>query len=357
VLPGGITAIDGLIVSIDEAQREPEMTVAPGLIDIQMNGGFGHDFTANPSSIWEAGARLPETGVTTFLPTIVTSPYETVEEAIEILATGPPAGYRGAVPVGLHVEGPWLSPQYSGAHDPDHLRHPDPGVARTWADSGVIRMVTIAPELEGAFETAEILAGAGVVVSAGHTAADFALGSKALAGPWSAVTHLFNQMSPFHHRDPGMVGAALLSNRPCLLIVDGLHNHPAATELAWGHLGPQRTILITDAMAAAGHGLGSYDLGGRQVEVGVDGPRIGQTLAGSTLTMDRAVVNLGSHAKTRIEQALIPATTTPAIALDLDDRGRLEIGARADLVALGPDLGVHQTFVGGEKVFESGEWP
>jgi N-acetylglucosamine-6-phosphate deacetylase len=357
VLPGGITSIDGLIISIDEARKRPGTMVAPGLIDIQINGGWGHDFTADPSSMWEVGARLPETGVTAFLPTIVSSPYATVEEAIEVLAAGPPAGYRGAIPIGLHVEGPWLSPRYSGAHEPEHLRSPDPGVARSWASSGVVRMVTIAPELENAFSTAETLTDAGVVVSAGHTAADFAVGSDALAGPWSAVTHLFNQMSPLHHRDPGMVGAALLSERPCLLIVDGFHIHPAVIDLAWRHLGPERTILVTDAMAAAGLGPGAYHLGNQEVVVGAGGPRIGEILAGSTLTMDRALANLGSYAKPGVAEAWAAATSTPAVALDMTERGRLEIGARADLVVLGPDLVVRQTFVGGDLVYDRDDRP
>jgi N-acetylglucosamine-6-phosphate deacetylase len=282
-------------------------------LDLQVNGGWGHDFTADPASIWEVGAHLVETGVGAFLPTIVSAPYEVAEDAIGVLRAGPPDGYEGANPIGLHIEGPWISPDWKGAHNPDHLRLPDPGIARSWADSGAVRMVTIAPELDRAFEVAGILAGSGVVVSAGHSGADFEIASKALDGSWSAVTHLFNQMSPFHHRSPGLVGAALLSGRPCGVIVDGIHADPAAVRLAWDYLGPDRLLLITDAMQATGLGEGIYILGDREVFVGADGPRIGRAiLAGSTLTMDVAVSNLHEWTSASIEEAQTCASENPA---------------------------------------------
>ncbi len=291
-----------------------------GYIDLQVNGGWGHDFTADPSSIWDVGARLPETGVTAFLPTIVSAPYEAADAAIEVLDGGPPEGYAGAEPLGLHIEGPWISPDWKGAHNPDHLRLPDPSVARLWADSGVVRMVTIAPELDRAFEAAATLEGAGVVVSAGHSGAEFETAAIALDGPWRSVTHLFNQMSPFHHRAPGLVGAALLSGRPCGVIVDGIHADPAAVRLAWDQLGPDRFILITDAMQATGLGEGIYILGDREVFVGHEGPRIGRSiLAGSTLTMDQALVNLVDWTGATMEQAAACASMVPARLLGIEE--------------------------------------
>lgn len=293
-----------------------------GMVEVQTNGGWGHDFTADPKTIWDVGHRLPETGVGTFLPTIVSAPYETVHAAIDVLKEGPPPGYSGARVIGLHVEGPWISPEWKGAHNPAHLRAPDIGVARDWAASGMVRMVTMAPELEGAFDVASFLAGAGIVVSAGHSGADFETASNALAGPWQSVTHLFNQMSPFHHRSPGMVGAALLSKRPCGLIADGIHNDPAAVRLAWNALGPDRVVLITDAMAAAGMGKGSYRLGDHQVEVSEEGPRSApQTLAGSTLKMDQAVANLAAWTAATDEQALACASVNPARLIGLEPEG------------------------------------
>ena len=159
------------------------------------------------------------------------------------------------------------SPRNGSAHNPDHLRLPDMGVARHWAESRAVRMVTLAPNWS-AFEAAGILSDSGVVVSAGHSGADFETAAGALAGAWTAVTHLFNQMSPFHHRSPGLVGAAFLSDRPCGVIVDGIHADSSAVRLAWDHLGPDRFVLITDAMQATGLGEGIYILGDREVSLG-----------------------------------------------------------------------------------------
>jgi N-acetylglucosamine-6-phosphate deacetylase len=355
-LPGGLTFSDGLITDIrhGETTAVENMLVAAGFIDIQVNGGWGHDFTADPASIWEVGRRLPETGVTSFLPTIVTAPYSVVEAAVEVLRSGPPRGYVGADPIGLHVEGPWISPAWRGAHNPEHLRAPDPSVARRWADSGVVRMVTIAPELPGATEVAEILSAAGVVVSAGHTGADFETATRALEGPWHAVTHLFNQMTGFQHREPGMVGAALLSSRLCGLIVDGLHSHPSGSQMAWSHLGPERTVLVTDAMSATGLGEGTYPLGDLEVTVGPDGPRTpAGDLAGSILTMDRAVANLTQWTSATVGQALTSASLAPATVIGAEDRGRLKRGMRADLVVLDHHYRVRKTMIEGAVVYRA----
>lgn len=331
-------------------------TVAAGLIDLQINGGWGNDFTSDPASIWEVGRHLPPTGVTSYLPTIVTAPYDVVDSAIAVIRAGPPPGYVGAEPIGLHVEGPWLSPEWRGAHNPALLRAPDLDVAARWAESGVIRMVTIAPELEDAFPVAEILASAGVVVSVGHSGADFETASRALDGPWAAVTHLFNQMSPFHHRAPGVVGAALDSGRPCGVIVDGIHSHPGAIRLAWDHLGPDRFVLVTDGMQATGLGPGTYLLGDQTVDVTSEGPRIGgETLAGSTLTLDRAVANLIAWSSASLGQALDAASLLPASVIGATDRGRLDSAHRADLTVFDRDLRVVKTTVDGLDAYSIGE--
>ena len=154
LVPSDVTAADGrLVLGAVDGSRVIDvsgMSIIPGLIDIQVNGGFGHDFTNDPKSIWEVGRRLPETGVTSFVPTIVTSPYQMIDRAIEVLIAGPPPGYLGAEVLGAHIEGPWISPGWAGAHNTEYLRLPDVAIAGLWAESGVVRMVTIAPELEGA---------------------------------------------------------------------------------------------------------------------------------------------------------------------------------------------------------------
>jgi N-acetylglucosamine-6-phosphate deacetylase len=232
---------------------------------------------------------------------------------------------------------------------------PDVQYAEAWAESGVVRMVTIAPELEGAEETAAKLEAAGVVVAAGHTGADYETSVTALQGAWGAVTHLFNQMSPFTHREPGMVGAALTSGRPCGVIVDGLHSHPGALQLAWRLLGPDRMILVTDAMQATGLGPGTYLLGDREVTVGDDGPRTPEgKLAGSTLTMERAVANLARWTDATFSQAVRCATLTPAVLMKATDRGAIRTGSRADMTVLDEDLVVMLTIASGIVAFERG---
>ena len=315
-----------------------------GLIEFQTNGGWGHDFTTDPDSIWAVGERLPATGVTAFVPTIITAPYEVADRAIDTVKAGPPPGYRGARVLGLHIEGPWLSPDQNGAHPESLLRQPDTEVARRWADSSAVVVVTIAPELPGAFEAASVLDEAGVVVSAGHSDASFEIAAEALEGPFSVVTHLFNQMSSFGHREPGLAGAALTSNAACGLIVDGIHSHAAAVRLAWDMLGPERLFLITDAMAAAGLGPGRYVLGDTGVIVGSDGPRTPDgRLAGSVLTLDRALFNLMTMAGCPFDEAIQTVTSTPGSVLGVD--------STLDSVQFDENLQVLETRIEDEVVY------
>lgn len=347
---------DGLITSTQGDTRTVDadgLIVAPGLIDIQMNGGFGHDFTQDPTTIWDVGRRLPELGVTGFVPTIVTSPDGITDLAIDVAANRRPADYRGAEVLGLHFEGPWISPEMQGAHNVDHIVGPDPEVAAKWAGSGTVSIVTLAPERPGAPEVLRRLTGEGVVVSIGHTAADFETATQALEEGATLATHLFNQMTPLHHRDPGAVGAALLGARHCLLIVDGLHITDGTLEIAWRFLGPDRVILITDAMAALGLGHGTYPLGDGPITVGHDGPRTADgRLAGSIVTLPQAIANLTTSTSANTADAIRCATANPASALGLDDRGTLHSGARADITLLDENLEVVETYVGGERLFD-----
>lgn len=327
------------------------LIVAPGLIDIQINGGFGHDFTQDPTTIWEVGERLPQLGVTAFVPTVVTSPSRTTDLALDVVANRRPPGYRGAHVLGLHFEGPWISPEMRGAHNADHITGPDPDVAAAWAGSGSVRIVTVAPERQGATRVIDLLTEQGVHVSLGHTNADFETATKAFERGATLSTHLFNQMTPFNHREPGVVGAALLHAGHCLVIVDGLHIAPGALEVAWRVLGPDRVILVTDAMAALGLGHGTYVLGDGPVTVGDDGPRTADgRLAGSVVTLAGAIRNLAGSTTATIGEAIRCATANPAAALGLGDRGTLRPGARPDFALLDEDLGVVATFIDGERV-------
>lgn len=328
--------------------------LAPGWIDVQVNGGYGWDFTSEPGSVWEVGARLPQQGVTAFLPTIVTSPVETVQEAQQILRQGPPPDYRGAQLLGLHVEGPFLNPVKRGAHNPDYLRLPSLEMVESWPLDAGIRLVTLAPELPGALELARTLVERGVAVSAGHSLATW---EEAMAGFQAGVscgTHLFNAMPPLDHRNPGLP-AALLTYPGVRygMILDGIHVHPGAAALAWRAGGASRLVLVTDAMAALGMPPGEYLLG--DMEVVVDGAsarlRDGR-LAGSILRMDQAVRNLLQFTGCTLQEAAAAASANPAGLLGISGLfGQLAPGARADLVLLASDLQVNATLVGGQLIY------
>ncbi|MGD2060657.1 MAG: N-acetylglucosamine-6-phosphate deacetylase [Acidimicrobiia bacterium] len=358
-LPGGeradIAIGNGLIV--DEASDDlvidaDGLTISPGFIDIQINGGFGHDFTQDPTTIWDVGEKLPELGVTSFVPTVVTSPGEVTDLAMEVVAHRRPQGYRGADVIGLHFEGPWIAPEMHGAHNPGHIAEPDLETALRWADSGLVRIVTLAPEMPGALDVVRALHTGGVTVSLGHTKADFSTTRAAYAAGASLATHLFNQMTPIGHREPGGAVAALLDARACLVIVDGLHLHDAIVELVWRLLGAERTILITDAMAALGLGPGTYPLGEGPITVDSRGPRTADgRLAGSVVTPGQALTNLQRITGAHPGDAIRTMTATPAAAVGLRDRGTLRPGTRGDVVLVDDRLDVVRVLSAGETVF------
>jgi len=331
------------------------LLVAPGLIDIQINGGFGFDFTADPSSIWKVGARLPATGVTSFLPTIITSPEEQRFLAFKVLAKGPPSNYRGARVLGLHFEGPMLAPEYRGTHGLAHLRLPDPDLIHDWARSNGLRLVTLAPELPGADPTIRALLDRDVIVAAGHSAAGYEQGEHALRAGVTHGTHLFNGMPPLLPCDPGLVGALLEDEGASVaLIVDGIHLHPATVRLVRAGKPAHRVVLITDAMAGMGAGPGTYALGDLTVSVDEMSARNADGgLAGSILTLDQAVRNYVEFTDCTIEEALVAASTNPARAVGECERGQIEDGKMADLVLLDDQLNVHATVVEGVLAHES----
>jgi N-acetylglucosamine-6-phosphate deacetylase len=323
--------------------------LTPGFIDLQFNGGFGDDFTADPTTIWRVAEGLPRYGVTAFLPTIITSPLEKIAAGQKVVTEGRPAGFRGAMPLGLHVEGPFLNPKKKGAHNPAYLRQPDLAAVADWSPATGVRLVTLAPELPGALDLVETLAKRGVLVSAGHSTATYA---EAAAGFDAGVrygTHLFNAMPPLEHREPGLPGALLSDDRPTVgLIADGVHTHPAVITMVWRALG-RRLNLVTDAMAALGMGPGTHLLGDYEVFVDATSCRLANgTLAGSILALDEALRNLVRYGGCTLEEALPTVTTTPARAIGLDhERGQIAPGYVADLVLLSPDLRVRGTVVEG----------
>lgn len=328
--------------------------VTPGFIDLQFNGAFGHDFTRNPASIWPVAANLPFYGVTAFLPTIISSPLSTVKRAQEVILQGPPDNFGGAMPLGLHVEGPFLNRGRKGAHNADYLRPPALEDIENWWPERGIRMVTIAPELLGALDVIATLAERHIIVAAGHSMATYDEARWGIVAGIRYATHLFNAMAPIHHRKPGLIGALLADERITIgLVNDGQHLHPSLVKLIWQMTGDARLNLVTDAMAALGMPSGTYKLGDYRVMVDnrratlTDG-----TLAGSTLSLDSALRNLLNYTGCAQTEAFRTITTTPATLLGISHRkGQIAPGFDADLVILTPQLTVLKTIIGGRIVF------
>ena len=329
--------------------------LSPGLIDIQVNGAAGHDTTDDPTSIWAVGEAVAATGVTAFLPTIVTAPEGRIDEALRILAAGPPRDYRGATVLGLHLEGPFLSPERHGAHDPQYLRAPDAGLAAGWSREAGVTIVTIAPELTGALDLIRELADRGVLVSIGHSDATLEEARAGIDAGARYSTHLFNAMPPLVHRRPGIAGAVLADERVTVgMIPDTIHVHPTVIDLAYRIVGRNRFSIVTDAMAALGMPNGTFQLGGREVTVDETGCRLPDgLLAGSNLRLDTGIRNLAAATGRGLETAVAAATTVPAGLLGLADRGRITPGARADLTIVTPEFGAAGTIVDGRLAWVS----
>lgn len=331
--------------------------LAPGFIELQINGGFGHDFTEKPASLWMVAGALPRYGVTAFLPTVITSPLSNVNQALEVWKAGPPVGFKGALPLGYHLEGPMINPAKKGAHNPAYILPPSLEIIEGWFPEEGVRLVTLAPEIPGAIEVIHELRKRGILVSAGHSMATYDEAMRAFDAGVLKGTHLFNAQPPVDHRQPGL-SAALLTDRRLTtgMIVDGIHVHPAMVDLAWRLKGPGNFVLVTDAMAALGMPPGNYHLGDYDVIVDDTSARLSNgTLAGSILTQDAAIRNLVSFTKCNLAEAISAATQNPANLLGLDSKGCLEPGADADLVLLSPDGYVQSTWVAGEVVYQKGQ--
>jgi N-acetylglucosamine-6-phosphate deacetylase len=349
LVPGVVVVENGRIARVSseppprDAMSFPDGTLIPGLIDLQVNGGAGVDCLRAGAAAYDTlGRYLAATGVTAYLPTVVSAPLEEMRRAGEAAAIA--MRRDGALPeiLGIHFEGPYLNPLRRGAHRPQDLRTPDVDeVSETVRRlEGALRVVTLAPELEGAEGVVRVLAGAGVLVAIGHTDAGF--DEMQAAARWGArmVTHLFNAMRGIHHREPGAAGGALVTPSLALgLIADLVHVHPAVLSLAAHAAGMGRIVLVTDAIAAAGMGRGSFTLGAQTVDVKDGVPRLADgTLAGSVLQLHRAVSNFAAAAGVSRRDAVQAASRTPARLLGVHRRkGSIAAGMDADLVVLSRD--------------------
>lgn len=335
--PGAVVVDDGHIVGIEAGEPghpQAASVVCPGFVDVQVNGIGAIDVASASGSDWDAlDADLLAQGVTTWCPTLVSAPLERFDAPLERIAHA--AGRDDAVVrptiAGAHLEGPFLGGA-PGAHPLKFLQPPD----LDWlaALPAIVRLVTLAPECTGALDAIRLLCDRGVLVSLGHSTATYEQAIAAIDAGARLVTHCFNGMGPLHHRQPGLLGAALTDDRVAVsLITDLVHVHEAGIRLVFRAKTAHRVALVTDAVAWHGDG---------------DAPRLPDgTLMGSTLTADAAVRNAVQRCAVTLEDAVQAAATTPADLLGLRDRGRIEVGARADLVTLTSDLRVARTWVQG----------
>jgi N-acetylglucosamine-6-phosphate deacetylase len=343
--PGFLRVGDGLVSSAGADDPGGEAirlhgTVVPGFVDLQVNGLGPHDvLAATPEAITAIGRNLLTRGVTAWLPTIVSSDEDLRLRALDAIAEAmrSPAGARI---LGAHLEGPWLSPARAGAHDPAKLAAPTPdAVERSISrHTGLVRIVTLAPEIEGGIDTIRTLARGGVVVSLGHTDATLDQAMAGIDAGARMITHLYNAMRPLHHRDPGVVTAALIDDRvTCGLIADGEHVHPALVAFTLrtraGHV-----ALVSDAVSGDGARAARLRDG---------------TLAGSLVALDEGV-RVAVEAGVELGTAITAATQAPA-DLAGERMGRLESGYSADFVVLDNDLAPGATYIGGELVWSASE--
>jgi N-acetylglucosamine-6-phosphate deacetylase len=361
---------DGRVVELSSRNRSDvpgqtplvdfgDAVMAPGFFDIHIHGGAGLDvMRASPSELPRLGKFLASHGVTGYFPTTVAAPLDSTCTALEQLATAieaPASSANGdsaqARPLGIHLEGPFLSHKRRGVHPPENLVEPTIAIFdRLWqAARGHVRMLTIAPEIPGAMEVITEAARRNVCVSIGHSDAEMPVARAAVTAGARHATHTFNAMRPLDHREPGIIGEVLSDDRLTAdMIVDGIHVAPEVVKLFLQAKGVERAVLITDAMSATGMPEGRYKLGPIEVDVKDGKATSGGSLAGSVLTMDRAVRNVTQFSGWSLRDAVRAATLNPARAVGMaGTRGLLAKGSDADFTVLSSTGEVMKTIVGG----------
>jgi N-acetylglucosamine-6-phosphate deacetylase len=344
-LPGGVPAIDLRGAAL-----------GPGLIDVHTHGADGADLMDGGDAVLRMARFFVRHGVTGFVPATVTAPWASIADAVAGVRAAMGTAHGGARVLGVHVEGPFISKERLGAQSPDHAVPPTaPAVARMLEIAGTVtRIVTLAPEGAGAIEAIYSLVLEGIVVSLGHTVATEAQAQAAFDAGATQVTHMFNGMPPFHHREPGIVGAALMARGVRVeIIADGVHLAPTTVRLALASKGIDGILLVTDSMAATGCPDGEYDLGPMRAIVRDGQARLPSgALAGSTLTMERAMVNVARWTDAGLGGAWQMASLNPARQLGLGQFGRLVPGYQADLTAIDAAGQVVLTMVDGDVAYQ-----
>lgn len=342
--------VPGLIKEIDARG----MYVSPGFIEIHMHGRNGYDaMDASYEAINGISKALIGSGVTGFLATTMTMSEDNIKKAVRTV--GESMGKtQGAKLMGLHMEGPFISKEHKGAQPEEYIQKPSMEEYMKLCDGfqDIVKLTTIAPEIEGAPEFIKQLSATGVVVSMGHTNATYDEAMKGIEAGINSSTHTYNGMRGLHHREPGALGAVFDSDIFAELICDGIHVHFAALRTLLKIKGVEKSILITDSMRAAGMDEGVYDLGGQQVFVKDGQARLADgTIAGSTLTLDRAVYNAVKQLGVTIPEAVRMASYNPAVLLGIDDMGEIKKGNMADIILFDENIKIKGMYISGERIF------
>mgnify|MGYP002252289131 CR=1 FL=1 len=345
-------------VKLDEVIDAHGAYVSPGFINIHLHGCVGCDaMDDDPAAIASMALYQASTGVTAMLPTTMTYDFPTIYTALDHIRAAMAESGDGARILGAHMEGPFISVERRGAQAPEHIVSAD--YARIVDYRDVIRLITIAPEeLKGDYTFVEQCQEAGITISLGHSSADYNTARRAiLQYGINHVTHLFNGMVPFHHRTPGLVGAALDTPVDCELIADNVHLHPMTQRLVWRMKQGRHIVLITDSMRACGLGDGESELGGQVVRVSGQVAALKDgTIAGSVLTLDRAVANFAANTGAGLAATVSYATKAPAVSIGAyDQMGSLEKGKRADITIFDGAVRVQRTIIGGRQVYQADE--
>lgn len=364
-LPAQIHIVEGKIQKIDGYEKEKaevdygDKRIVPGFIDIHTHGAYGFDTNDGE----EAGLRhwmahIPEEGVTAILPTTVTQMPEVLTKALKNVAKVVKEGYEGAEILGVHFEGPYLDMDYKGAQPPEAIAKPTVEQFEVYQREaeGLIRYITLAPEHDTDFALTKYCREHGVVVSMGHSSASYEQALLGIANGASSMTHVYNGMTPYHHRNPGLVGCALrVRDIYGEVIGDGHHSHPAALNNYFQAKGKDYTILITDSLCVKGADKSKdYQLGGHDIELSKEGLALlkgTNTIAGSTLRMNQGLRILVEEAMVPFDAALAACTINPARCLGIENRkGKIVSGNDADLVVLEENYEVCQTYCRGRAM-------